>query len=91
MRFTWDPRKAKANLRAHGVSFDEAITVFDDRDGVLRYDPSHSDVEDRFFQLGISDKERLLLVCHCYRGESVRIISARKAALIDEIDYLKGG
>ena len=89
MRFIWDPRKAKANLRKHGVSFEEASTVFIDRRGKIRFDPAHSDAEDRFIQLGRSQKGRLLLVCHCYRGAILRIISARKASPEDEIDYLE--
>lgn len=90
MRFEWDSTKAKANLRHHGVSFREAVTVFDDRDGVLSFDYEHSDAEDRYFQLGVSDRERLLIVSHCYRAGIVRIISARKATPKDEIHYLKG-
>lgn len=89
MRFEWNPRKAKANLRKHGVSFDEASTVFIDRRGKIRFDSTNSDVEDRFIQLGRSKKGRLLLVCHCYRGAMVRIISARKASSADEVDYLE--
>ena len=91
MRFTWDPRKARANLREHGVSFDEAITVFGDPDAVLCFDLTHSDDEDRYLQLGVSNKERLLIVCHCYRDDVVRIISARKVTSDEEISYLKGG
>lgn len=90
MRFEWDPRKAKANLRAHGVSFDEARTVFSDLRGRVQFDALHSDFEDRFIQLGRSSGDRLLLVWHCYRGDNIRIISARRASIEDEIDYLKG-
>ena len=90
MRFTWDPRKAKANVRAHGVSFDEASTVFKDPHGKIEFDTSRSDDEDRFVQLGRSHKDRLLLVIHCYRGGVIRIISARKAQPADEIDYFEG-
>jgi len=90
VRFTWDPRKAKANLRAHGVSFDEARTVFSALRGQVQFDHLHPDLEDRFIQLGRSSKDRLLLVWHCYRGDAVRIISARMASVDDEIDYLKG-
>ncbi|NVD72851.1 BrnT family toxin [Duganella sp. BJB488] len=89
MRFEWDQRKAAANLRKHGVSFDEARTVFADRLGKIRYDPDHSEAEDRFIQLGRSSKDRLLLVWHCYRGGNVRIISARAASPADEIVYLE--
>ena len=80
MRFEWDARKAKANLRKHGVSFEEARSVFNDRDGKLEFDHYHSEFEDRFLLLGVSNKDRVLLVSHCYRSdEVVRIISARKA------------
>ena len=89
MRFAWDPRKAKANLRAHGVSFGEASTAFDDPRGKLRFDADHSDDEDRFIQLGRSDQGRLLFVCHCYRRDVIRIISVRQADPADEIDYFE--
>ena len=89
MRFEWDARKAETNLRKHGVSFEEASTVFIDRRGKTRFDVGHSDAEDRFLQLGRSRKGRLLIVCHCYRGAMVRIISARKALPEDEIYYLE--
>ncbi len=81
-RFVWDIPKAKANLKAHGVSFDEAQTCFYDQNGREFYDPDHSELEeDRFLFLGISGKLRLLLVCYCYRegDRLIRIISARKA------------
>ena len=81
VRFYWDPRKAAANLRRHGVSFEEARSVFFDERARLIDDPDHSEDEDRFVLLGLSGALRLLLVCHCYRseGEVIRIISARKA------------
>ncbi|MBV6321083.1 BrnT family toxin [Duganella violaceipulchra] len=80
MRFEWDQRKAAANLRKHGVSFDEAKTVFKDFDVRLIRDEAHSNGEDRFFAIGFSQRGRLLFVCHCYRrSETIRLISARKA------------
>lgn len=81
LRFDWDPVKAEENLRKHGVSFEEARTVFYDDFAVELYDDEHSDWEDRFLLLGLSAQLRLLLVCHCYReSESViRPISAREA------------
>jgi uncharacterized DUF497 family protein len=81
LRFTWDPRKARANERKHGISFDEASTVFLDDDALLMADPDHSTDEDRFLLLGLSARLRLLVVCHCLReqGEVIRLISARKA------------
>jgi uncharacterized protein len=79
--FEWDSRKASANLRKHGVSFEEAKSVFFDEQARLIDDPDHSEDEDRFVLLGLSQSLRLLLVCHCYRadGDVIRIISARKA------------
>jgi uncharacterized DUF497 family protein len=81
MRFAWDEVKAEANQRKHGVSFEEASTVFADENGRLKHDPDHSQEEDRFILLGFSAKLRLLIVCHAYRenDEVIRIISARKA------------
>jgi hypothetical protein len=84
VRFEWDIRKAKANLRKHGVSFDEACTVFDDPNASLSFDREHADAEDRFVLQGFSQKARRLRVSHCYRyGDVVRIISARKASVND--------
>lgn len=82
LSFEWDERKAKANAKKHGVSFDEAKSVFVDERAKLIEDPDHSEDEDRFVLLGLSSVLRLLLVCHCYRAEGnvIRIISARKAS-----------
>jgi uncharacterized protein len=79
--FEWDPLKNLLNQRAHGISFEEASTVFYDKNARLIPDPRHSDEEDRFVLLGFSSKAHLLIVCHCYRqnDEVIRIISARKA------------
>jgi len=81
IRFEWDSAKALENLRNHGVSFEEAQTVFYDDFATEFYDDKHSEWEDRFLLLGLSFNLRLLMVCHCFReSESViRIISARKA------------
>jgi uncharacterized DUF497 family protein len=90
VRFTWDPRKAKANLRAHGVSFDEASTAFDDPEARIEFDRAHSESEDRFWLLARSARDRPLVVSFCYRGtDVVRIISARKASRSIRLDYLK--
>lgn len=80
--FEWDDRKAAANLRKHGVSFEEAKSVFVDERAKLIDDPDHSEDEGRFVLLGLSSALRLLLVCHCYRGAGkvIRIISARRAS-----------
>jgi uncharacterized DUF497 family protein len=81
LRFEWDSRKATENETKHGVSFEEARTVFFDERARLMDDPDHSQDEERFILLGLSSTLRLLVVCHCYRGErgEIRIISARKA------------
>lgn len=92
MFFSWDETKAVINLQKHGVSFEEAKTVFDDPEALLIADPEHSETEDRFVILGISNSLRLLVVCHCYRGddEIIRIISARKATKSETLQYRRG-
>ena len=79
MQFTWDPKKQAANLRKHGVSFDEAITVFFDPLARIHDDPDHSIGEVREIITGLSAAKRLLLVSFVERGETVRIINARVA------------
>jgi len=81
IKFEWDPRKDSANQRKHGVSFEEAQSVFFDENAVQFYDEHHSEHEDRFIMLGLSIRSRVLVVCHCEResGNVIRIISARKA------------
>ncbi|MCM2306866.1 MAG: BrnT family toxin [Sulfuritalea sp.] len=81
LHFEWDERKAAANVKKHGVSFEEAKSAFYDERAKLIDDPDHSGEEDRFVLLGLSSVLRLLVVCHCYRGDGgvIRIISARKA------------
>lgn len=89
MRFAWDATKAKENVRKHGVSFEEASTVFADENARLMHDPDHSQGEDRFLLLGFSAKLRMLIVCHAYRenDEVIRIISARKATPSERGQY----
>lgn len=81
LRFEWDPDKAAENTRKHGVSFEEAETIFSDEFASLIDDPDHSGEEDRFLLLGLSVRLRALVVAHCYRkaDDVIRIISARKA------------
>ncbi len=90
LHFEWDERKNASNRKKHGVSFEEAETVFYDDRAVLRDDPDEEE-EDRFILLGLSAGLRTLVVCHCYReGDSViRIISARKAHRDERRDYEK--
>ena len=89
LRFEWDERKAKANTKKHGVSFEEARSVFFDERARLIDDPDHSEDEERFILLGLSSSLRLLLVCHCYRSANnvIRIISARKATARESKSY----
>ena len=85
--FEWDERKAKQNIRKHGVSFEEAATVFGDQFSITIYDPLHSEDEDRFVILGMSSKNPLLVVVHTERGDKIRIISARKATKKERKQY----
>jgi uncharacterized protein len=81
IQFDWDKAKDRDNLRKHGVSFEEAQTVFLDENAIRYFDPDHSEEEDRFIMLGMSFKRNVLVVCHCYRLDDaiIRLISARKA------------
>lgn len=89
LRFVWDSRKAKTNLEKHGVSFEEARSVFHDEHAIEFYDDEHSEWEDRFLLLGLSSRLRLLLICHCFREEegAIRIVSARKATTRESKQY----
>ncbi|MCX5769514.1 MAG: BrnT family toxin, partial [Candidatus Hydrogenedentes bacterium] len=84
-----DPKKAQANLKKHGVGFEEARSVFYDDHAREFYDEKHSEWENRFLLLGLSPKLRLLLVCHCYRESEgvIRIVSARKATPSESEHY----
>jgi len=88
--FEWDDRKAGSNLRKHGVSFDEAVTVFGDAMALTFADTDHTDSEDRGRTYGVSNKGRLLVVVHTERSDNVRIISARKATRYEKGIYEKG-
>ena len=89
IKFEWDPNKASLNVRKHGVSFEEAQSVFYDEFAVQFFDTEHSSDEERFLLLGISTGARLLLVCHCEResGNVIRIFSARKATKRESMFY----
>ncbi|NEQ95193.1 MAG: BrnT family toxin [Cyanothece sp. SIO2G6] len=88
MEFVWDEAKNLSNQQKHNVDFAEAKTVFQDDYARLIFDPDHSDTEDRFILLGLSARFRLLIVCHCYReGETIRIISARRANKFEKRQY----
>jgi uncharacterized protein len=79
MEFDWDGPKALANRRKHGVSFDEAKTIYEPQKPVILEDVDHSDAENRYYAIGISSKGRLLTVCFAYAGKIIRIVGARKA------------
>ena len=82
--FEWDADKAAANLAKHGVTFEEAVTVFLDLDYLLVRD---SNADDRFVAIGLSRRARVLFVVHCERGEKVRVISARRATRRERETY----
>lgn len=89
LHFTWDAKKDRANQRKHGVSFEEAKSVFYDEYARLIGDPEHSLDEERFALLGMSAQLKVLVVCHCYRDSQgeVRVISARKATKKERHQY----
>jgi uncharacterized DUF497 family protein len=87
MNFEWDPNKAESNLRKHGVSFQEAATVFGDDLGITVYDPDHSEEEDRYITIGWLNRRRLLVVSHTDREDRIRIISARELTQSERKDY----
>jgi uncharacterized protein len=90
MEFEWNPDKAVINLRKHGISFQEAATVFDDSLSVTFPDPDHSIGEDRYVIIGVSGAGQLLVVSHTDRGNRTRIISARRATRQERRFYEEG-
>ena len=89
IKFEWNQPKARSNLRKHGVSFEEAQSVFFDENAIQFFDFENSSEEERFLMLGISENSRILLVCHCeFEGEVIRIISARKATSKEQKQYI---
>lgn len=91
-RFDWDEHKNILNQKKHGISFDEAKTVFEDETAILFDDPVHSEREERFLLLGMSKEANVCIVCHCYRESDtvIRIISARKATKKEKERYVRG-
>ncbi len=91
LHFEWDQAKANSNIKKHGVSFEEAESVFYDEAAIEYYDHEHSDWEERFLMLGLSRKSRMLLICHCYRenDDVIRIFSARKATQNEARNYYR--
>ncbi|MEO7859489.1 MAG: BrnT family toxin [Nitrospirales bacterium] len=90
MKFEWDPHKAEINFRKHGVSFDEAGSVFLDRLALSGQDPEHSVRESRYITFGMSGLNRLLSVSHTYRPGAIRIISARRVTRGERRLYEEG-
>ena len=90
MQFKWDTAKAAENLAKHGVSFEEAATVFRDTLSATGADPDHSVGEERFITFGVSTSGRLLVVAHTERGDTIRIISARPATPGERNIYEEG-
>lgn len=89
VKFEWDTIKAISNKKKHGVSFEEARSVFYDEFAMQFFDEENAESEDRFLMLGFSDEARLVIVCHCERdqGNTIRLISARKATKNEEKYY----
>lgn len=85
--FAWDSKKAESNLKKHGISFREATTVFGDPLSITIADLDHSDSEDRFIDLGLSHRGRLLVVSYMERGDNIRIINARRATRLEQRLY----
>ena len=87
MNFEWDLKKAATNLKKHGVSFDDAATVFADSLSATQFDREHSAREERFITMGVDQSGKLLLIAHTDRGGYIRIISARKATTAERKGY----
>ena len=90
MIYEWDSRKAKTNLRKHGVSFEEAATVFLDSLAITFPDPDHSEEEHQEITIGLTMKHRVVFVSHCPRGDRIRIITARRATRKERKQYEEG-
>ena len=90
LEFEWDPNKAALNLTDHRVSFDEAVTAFEDPLSLTVEDPDHSEHEERYVLLGRSQNDRLLVIVHTERGDRIRLISARPATRHERRDYEQG-
>ena len=90
MIYEWDPKKAKTNLRKHGVSFEEATTVFLDPLAITFPDPDHSDDDDREITIGMTTKHRIVFVSHCPRADRTRIIGARRTTRKERKQYEEG-
>lgn len=90
LTFAWDRRKASSNLTKHGVSFEEAVTAFEDPLSLTIPDPGHSEAESRYVLLGATHQNRLVAVVHTESGDIIRIVSARMATRRERRDYEEG-
>lgn len=92
IKFEWNPTKAVTNVKKHGITFEEAKSVFFDDFALQFFDQENSATEDRFLMLGMSNETNLLLICHCERddGNTIRLISARKATKNESKNYQRG-
>ena len=90
LTFEWDDAKASANMRKHGVRFEEAATAFGDALSSTVADPDHSLDEDRFILLGVTERNRLVVVSHTVRGDTIRLINARPATARERRGYEEG-
>ncbi len=90
MKFEWDPKKARSNLRKHKVSFEEAATALRDPMSATGLDPDHSVSEERFVTFGVSERGRLSVVAHTEKDDTIRIISAREASKGERRIYEEG-
>jgi uncharacterized protein len=88
--YEWDPRKAQTNRRKHGISFEEAASVFQDARAITFDDPDHSEEEPREITIGMSTRSRVLFLSHCDRDDRIRIISARLATPKERKQYAEG-
>jgi len=87
LTFEWDDKKAAANLRKHGVSFEEAVSAFGDPLSLTIPDPEHSEAEERCVLLGMTERRRLVVVVHTEQADTVRLMSARLATPAERRDY----
>ena len=90
LQFTWDQKKAAANVRKHRVPFEEAATAFADPESLTIADPDHSQSEERFILIGLSGQGRILVVAHTERGDTIRLITARLATRSEQRAYEEG-
>jgi uncharacterized DUF497 family protein len=89
LEFEWDDEKAASNLVKHGVSFAEAATIFRDRLGILRSDQAHSNEEERFLLIGVSERRKIIIVVYVMRRDRYRIVSARPATPKERRNYAR--